>query len=107
MGPYLVMTKLSDANYKIQNTTDPSRSMIVHFDRLKLCAPGTSYQVPSSPDIIPSTGPTRHVGDDTELFCDDEDDPPVPNALVPSSAPPHYPRCTHRPPDWLMLTVRY
>ena len=49
--------------------------MIVHFDRLKLCAPGTRYQVPSSPDIIPSTGPTRHIGDDTELFCDDEDDP--------------------------------
>ena len=56
--------------------------MIVHFDRLKLCAPGNRYQVPSSPDIIPSTGPTQHVGDDAELFCDDEDDPPVPPPLL-------------------------
>ena len=87
MGPYLVMQKLSDANYKIQSTTDPSRTMIVHFHRLKLCAPGTRYQVPSSPDIIPSTGPTRHVGDDAELFCDDEDEPPVPSLLLPLLLP--------------------
>ena len=56
-----MMEKLSDANYKIQSTTDPSWTMIVHCDKLKLCAPGTRYQVPSTPDIIASTGPTRHV----------------------------------------------
>ena len=73
--------------------------MIVHFDRLKLCAPGTRYQVPSSPDIIPSTGPTRHVGDDTELFCDDEDDP-----LSSPSLPQAHPSSTRLVNELLLYT---
>ena len=38
-GPYKVVKKLSDANYRIQQLQGRRNRKIVHFDRLKLCPP--------------------------------------------------------------------
>ena len=38
-GPYRVLRKLSDVNYRIQDVQAPRRRPVVHFDRLKYCPP--------------------------------------------------------------------
>ena len=38
-GPYRVLRKLSDVNYRIQDVQAPRCRPVVHFDRLKYCPP--------------------------------------------------------------------
>ena len=40
-GPYRVIKRLSDVNYRIQHTQHPRKRLVVHFDRLKPCHPST------------------------------------------------------------------
>ncbi|XP_019853364.1 PREDICTED: uncharacterized protein LOC109582819 [Amphimedon queenslandica] len=106
-GPYLILERLSDVNYKIQSVSNPPRIVIVHFDRLKLCVPRTRFQRETLPSLpMDNTRPPQNVGDYAELV--ENEDPPVPNNqapphATPPSPPPRYPRRTHRPPDWLIL----
>ena len=111
-GPYRVESKLSDLNYKISPLSSgpsPSKPVVVHFNRLKLCTPGTRYLQQSPPSIAaPLTDTTVNVGDLAELcdFSDDEcvgerddsdvaDNPPL---VTPS---PRYPSRARHPPDRL------
>ena len=43
-GPFKVIAKLSDLNYKIQSLAYNRQFMIVHFDYLKLCPPETRLE---------------------------------------------------------------
>ena len=43
-GPYRVLKKISDCDYLIESTTGKHTQTIVHFNRLKLCKPGTRFQ---------------------------------------------------------------
>lgn len=105
-GPYLILERLSDVNYKVQSVSNPSRILIVHFDRQKLCVPGTRFQSDTPPSHPrKNTRPPKNVCDYAELV-DDDVDPPFPNILAPPQAPPpspRLPRRAHRPPDWLIL----
>lgn len=42
-GPYRVLKKISDCDYLIESTTGKHTETIVHFNRLKLCKPGTRF----------------------------------------------------------------
>ena len=69
-GPYKVESKLSNLNYKILPLlTDPPKPLIVHFNCLKLCTPGTWFSpitsFPNKP-TSPLTS-TYHTGDLAEL----------------------------------------
>ena len=45
-GPYTVIDKLSDTNYRIQLVGSSAKSLVVHHNRMKLCY-GIPQQVPS------------------------------------------------------------
>uniref|UniRef100_A0A1X7TSJ9 Integrase p58-like C-terminal domain-containing protein n=1 Tax=Amphimedon queenslandica TaxID=400682 RepID=A0A1X7TSJ9_AMPQE len=63
-GPYLILERLSDVNYKIQSVSNPSCFVIVHFDRWKICVPGTRFQsetLPSQP--MDNSRPPQNIGD--------------------------------------------
>ena len=92
-GPYEVVKKLSDATYRIVHTQSKRQRLVVHFDRLKLCPPGTRLPLPTQ---LPSTtqdklthvhSPSQPFGTNLQLV--DVDDPPS----------HRYPRRTHNPPD--------
>ena len=122
-GPLKVIKKLSNLNYQIQLQGDPNqRSLIVHFNRLKKCIPGTRFD--STPLDLPVPPPTHAVGDGAVLLDLDEDMPPVhliPPAVAPPPhpppppllphppppLPPRYPSRTHRPPTRLGSYVTY
>ena len=42
-GPYLVVKRLSDVNYRIQHQHIRNKRSVVHFDRLKPCNPNTRF----------------------------------------------------------------
>ena len=43
-GPYKIIEKISDSDYKIKGLRGRKQTHIVHFDRLKLCTPGTRFE---------------------------------------------------------------
>ena len=120
-GPYRVTAKLSDCDYRVKKLLGSRRVQVVHFNRLKLCAPGTRFDDPSpcvqeeSPSQSDTPAVSPHCfGRDMELL--DYDDPvppppvppvppppvpPVPPAIVPPAPAPPYPRRHHQRPNWL------
>ena len=95
-GPYVVLEKLSDVNYKIQHVGNATKIFIVHFDRLKRCTPGTHFQRATLPEQLDHSH-AMDVGDNAELLDDDDDIGP----------PPRYPRRNRRKPDRLIPFVRH
>ena len=57
-GPYTVTDKLSDANYRIQLLGSPTKSLVVHHNRMKLCY-GIPQQAPP-PTVPPLATPEYH-----------------------------------------------
>ena len=43
-GPYKIVEKISDSDYKIKGLRGRKQCHIIHFDRLKLCTPGTRFE---------------------------------------------------------------
>ena len=88
-GPFEVIKRLSDATYRIVDRTTKRNRQVVHFDRLKLCPPGTRCQVFRQPlqttPLQSSSTTTVPFGTDLQLV--DED-----------NVPRRYPERTHRPP---------
>ena len=80
-GPYYVVKKIAECDYQIKSVTDECEQ-IVHFNKLKLCKPGTHFhenlsadiqsQSPSNlPDSTLSKTTPGAVGDSLELVdCD-------------------------------------
>ena len=74
-GPYRIILKLSDLNYKIAPLDNPSKESIVHFDRLKLCPPGIRTKTPpsllsplSDPPLSTPFSLNTQVGDNVTLL---------------------------------------
>lgn len=99
-GPYRVLAKLSETDYRVKKLTGRKTVRVVHFDRLKPCDPNTRLD-----DLIvmPSPTPPTHVSSGPDLFemelldSDDGDDagpPPAP------PAPTRYPARPRTCPDW-------
>ena len=50
-GPLRVVGRLSDSDYRVKALRGQKRVQVVHFDRLKLCVPGTRF--PGDPEESP------------------------------------------------------
>ena len=104
-GPFRVLKKLSDCDYRIKGRRSP---IVVHFNRLKLCVPGTRLDhSPPGRDAAndgPSTlGPDDHrpqIGEGLEILDSDE---PGRDAEPPA----RYPSRQRRPPAYLSPFVSH
>ena len=99
-GPYRVVRKLSNAVYRIQHARTRRKRLVVHFDRLKRCAPGTRLPVLPSDRVQesrepPIYGPTP-VGTDLEMVEDDPGDILLPGRAVAHPTPPVMSEPLHR-----------
>ena len=105
-GPYKIVAKLSDLNYKIAPVQDLSKVSIVHFNRLKPCTQGTrlatppSLQSPSHSHSTLSQSQYR-VGDNITLldFSEDETSDDDTHGAYVNPPPRHYPTRRRFPPD--------
>ena len=100
-GPYRVTAKLSESDYQVKKLTGRKTAQVVHFDRLKLCNPGTRLQ-DSTPTHSPP--PTTPIHSAPDLFGQDmepldiDDCEPSPAPLPPG--PVHrYPTRSRTQPD--------
>ena len=102
--PFVIVERLSDANYKIRRVgSDNSRTSVVHFDRLKFCSPSTRFPViPPDSDHTTASQQTN-VGDLAELvdLSDAEDHLNTDEEEAEAPMPPRYPQRQRRPPDRL------
>ena len=80
-GPYTVTGKISDVNYRVQDTAAPYREMVVHIDRLKRCYQrfdrlNVVPELRNETAVMPPTPaePTSQVGDATAALYDDNVD---------------------------------
>ena len=106
-GPYRVITKISESDYRIKKLRGNRRLQIVHFNRLKACLPGTRFddQPPEheTGGVSESTDDGPNVfGQDMEPLDDDseEDTPPPPPPQPPPAPGPTYPRRVRNRPNW-------
>ena len=93
LGPFKVIKRLSDTTYRIVDTTAKRHTQVVHFDRLKLCPPGTRLAQAEQPAQSPthqSTSTIPSVPFGTNLHIVDDEPPPA--------VPRRYPERDHRPP---------
>ena len=89
-GLYEVVKKLSDATILYCHTQSKRQRLVVYFDRLKLCLPGTQLPTPpqlsSTPQVDSTESPLQAFSTNLQLV--DNDDPP----------PRRYPQRPHNPP---------
>ena len=93
-GPYQIVQKISDCDYHIKSLTDQQCEQIVHFNRLKLCKPGTRFhqnlpadnhdqsQIPVSPNSANPTAASKVVGNNLELVDSDITSPLRPSRIT-------------------------
>ena len=106
-GPFKVIKCLSEVTYRIQSVSGRRRRIIVHFDRLKRCHPGTRLEVPEPPssDAPPHQGALSLPFGTTLDVRDVADNPSPPD---PAPAPQRrYPTRDRAAPDWLGSMVRH
>ncbi len=104
-GPFRVVSKLSDATYRIQRTRVRRRRVVVHFDRLKRCPHSMrpADEAPTAPHRAPRRLPDiQRPGSELELIDDPEDI----TATQPQPVP-RYPSRQRRPPDFFGERVSY
>ena len=113
-GPHLVVQVLSTSDYKVKSLRGKT-TRIVHFNRLKLCTPGTRFidpdhttspqdSSPASPENSQwSTLQDQHIfGRDLKLPDDMVGAPPVlalPGSIPPAPSPPPLPAPEPRYPS--------
>jgi len=81
-GPFRVLAKLSDSDYCVKKLTGNKRVLVVHFNRLKLCIPGTRFGL-EVPNPVEVEGPPLSQDDTPHCFganmepleCNDIDEP--------------------------------
>ena len=79
-GPHVVVKKISDVTYRIEEVANRRKRRVVHFNRLKLCGePQLVDQQPDQPTSGPLTStvrrphiPSRYIPDETDLMYSDE-----------------------------------
>ena len=87
-GPLLVIQRLSESDYKVKGLRGTKKTHVVHFNRLKLCTPGTRFlgEAVPTPEELPAT--SRSVLHDQGPDID-TNDPPC-----------RYPAGPHARPNW-------
>ncbi len=94
---------MSDAVYRVQETGRQKQRLVVHFDRLKPCAPGLQFeeddiasQATSAPP--PAVDDQPHPGDSLEVTEEEDDDgEPPPHITNPETPPASVPPPVVRP----------
>ena len=106
-GPYKVVERIAESDYRIKGLRGKKRTLIVHFDRLKLCTPGTRFTIPfdDTPSHLlsqPQTLSDPHTfGEDMELLHD------LAEPEEPDSSQHRYPQRNRQPPTWLHPIVTH
>lgn len=106
-GPYQVLEKISDVNYKIAPLDRLTKHSVVHFDWLKLCPPSMRWPAAEISSMPPTLDyPSKlspHIGEGAQLIDADEDN--TSSGTPPTPSPPRYPLRTRHPPDRLVPYV--
>jgi len=91
-GPYRVISRLSDAVYRLQHTQFRRRKPVVHFNRLKSCSSNIRLSEEGQQQVCSKQSPPPRppVGAGIELLEDDDEARKPPLPTVPPS-PPHSP----------------
>ena len=81
-GPYIVMTRIGDVNFRIRAVDNPRKRKVVHFNRLKPCGVPNLVDQQHGPNqtVSPATNtpvrrphiPPPYVPDETDLMYMDE-----------------------------------
>ena len=95
-GPYRVVTKITDNDYRIESSDEKKRTLVVHFNRLKRCVPGTRFSHPPA-DTADQPSQVRT----TPYRCGERIE--IVEALSPDTG--RYPSRERRPPDRLVETI--
>jgi hypothetical protein len=121
-GPFKVIQRLSDCDYKIKGLRGKKKTHVVHFNRLKPCAPGTRFmgEMPDEPDSSEASLRTllqdQHViGQDLDMPDTDSlpedppllEDPSLPDNPTLPASPTRYPQRGHAPPNWYGDRISY
>ena len=93
-GPYKIVERISDSDYKVKGLRGKKQSHIVHFDRLKPCTPGTRFQSEiEEPENQSDPANGEHVSLGTpQIFGEDMQ-------LLDTGTERRYPRRGRHPPD--------
>ena len=75
-GPYRIVSKLSDAVYRIQHSQTRRKCLVVHFDRLKACPPDIRLSKPAERKSREAAAPSPPLGTTLELLDCPDPDPP-------------------------------
>ena len=101
-GPYKVVERIAESDYRIKGLRGRKRTLIVHFDRLKLCTPGTRFTIPfNDPPSSPLSQPHSLSDPHMELL------PDLTEPEEPDSSQHRYPQRDRRPPTWLHPIVTH
>ena len=101
-GPFKVIERVSDSDYRIKGLRGRKKTHIVHFDRLKLCARfltavDTEFDMENfQPSVLSNLSGSHEFCGDMEIVNTDVDPPPNPDP-----APRRYPLRPRRPPERL------
>ena len=104
-GPFKVIERVSESDYRLKGRRT---THIVHFDRLKLCAPGTQFltAVNGDSDVVnpqPTNLNSSDVfGEDMTIVTTENEQQPDPD---PDLTPCQYPLRDRRPPIHLDLLL--
>ena len=106
-GPYRVIKKLSECDYRIKHDNGKKPPMVVHFNRLKRCLPGTRFmqQSKANSQKTPQEKITTPVG--TNLQIVDDDDLSEDDAPDPATSERRYPTRCRQPPERYSTTVTH
>ena len=79
-GPYKIIKKISESDYKIKALRGRRSCHIVHFDRLKLCAPNTRFETDLDDEetrlgfpVVPQTTTPHIFGRDMDIVESDHE----------------------------------
>ena len=106
-GPYRIISKLSNSDYKIKLPRSRKPPMVVHFNRLKLCSPDTRFTETTAAEICtPTHQPDQQpVGTELEIVdAVDDDDIDNDAADIPAR---RYPLRTRQPPARFAPTIEH
>ena len=71
-GPYLVMARMSEMNYKVAKQPTPSKVKFLHFNTLKRCVEGTRQPEEATARKRPTPYRSANFFDDPEMHIEDE-----------------------------------
>lgn len=101
-GTFTVIQRVSDSDYRIKGLRGCKRTHIVHFDHLKLCAPGTRFLTAVDDDCAtenpqtPTPATPDVFGKDMQLLTTETEQPQPP---APAPTPRRYPLRDRQPPE--------